>query len=148
MQNGGRGPLVAHRVWYRACPKARLFGGDFLAHEDIGTLTAFDDRVVFSGRKRTREFPPIAALDVRLQEADFINRWIRIEFEDGSSAMFCSGLLLGWVGVLGGTTWLAHRLRRRMRNPEAVRGLDMWSILAGFLPVLLLLGLLALIIFT
>jgi hypothetical protein len=85
---------------------------------------------------------------VRLQGADFINRWIRIEFEDGSSAMFCSGLLLGWVGVLGGTTWLAHRLRRRMRNPEAVRGLDMWSILAGFLPVLLLLGLLALIIFT
>lgn len=145
MEKGDSDAMVAHRVWYRAQPRESFFGDGFAAYEDIGTLRVFDDRVVFAGRKNSMDYGPISSFDVRFHGADFINRWIRVRFEDGRTALFCNGYLLGWIGALGGTAWLARRLRNRMPEPEAAKGLDLWWTLLGFLPAAVLLGLLALL---
>jgi hypothetical protein len=37
------------------------------------------------------------------QGKDFINNWIKVEYQDGNTAFLADGNLLGWAGVFGGT---------------------------------------------
>jgi hypothetical protein len=91
-------------VWYRSAPR---WGGNFtlVAFQDRGALVLADDEIAFIGRHKTVKIP-VERIDhlgyVRLR-GDWVNKWVKIVYNDGREAYFTNGGLLGWRGILGGS---------------------------------------------
>jgi hypothetical protein len=105
--------MIEHRdVWYRSRP-IRVKG--IKAYEDVGVLSIDDDRLTFSGNKHNVVLENARVVRVQRRGRDFINRWVVVEDDSGQQAMFADGSRLGWGGVLGGTTRLAHAIKDAQR---------------------------------
>jgi hypothetical protein len=91
-----------HSVWHRSGTKG-LF--ELLAFKDSGTLVVRDNRIEFTGKNRL-VIDKVLTLSYGKQGTDFVNNWVRIDYEDGAeekTAFFADGGWLGWRGIFGGT---------------------------------------------
>ena len=99
-------------IWYRPDEK-NLF--DLLAYKDMGRLTIDHCRIIYSGRKERLTITRILKLDYCKIGRDFINNWVKIDYEaegDRRSAYFADGGWMGWRGILGGTAAFSMRSSR------------------------------------
>lgn len=76
----------------------------FLAWDDIGTLTVSRERIEFVGRKADfcLSVNEIKRLSLEKQGRDFINKWVKVEY-NGGSVFFIDAGFWGYAGYFGGT---------------------------------------------
>jgi hypothetical protein len=89
-------------VWYRSSKKV---GFELPAYQDSGTLVVGANRIEFVGTNRL-VIEKIVGLSYGKQGIDFVNNWVRIDYEDrgeAKAAFFADGSWLGWGGIFGGT---------------------------------------------
>jgi hypothetical protein len=97
-------------VWHRSGKKG-LF--ELLAFKDGGTLVVHDNRIEFIGKNRL-VIDRILKLSYGKQGTDFVNNWVRIDYQDGTeekTAFFADGGWLGWRGIFGGTRRIYNAVR-------------------------------------
>jgi hypothetical protein len=102
---------VFEKVWYLDKPNE---WGDlkFKAFRDIGRLVLTDGYVDFIGRKEGIHITNIHNVSYSKQGRDFINNWVKIEYDGGRTAYFADGSMLGWGGILGGTLKIFNAVRQ------------------------------------
>jgi hypothetical protein len=66
-------------------------------------LIVSDNSLTFKGKKEKVQITNIKRITYGKQGKDFINNWIKVEYQDGNTAFLADGNLLGWAGVFGGT---------------------------------------------
>jgi hypothetical protein len=91
-------------VWYS--PRKRWYDLHLLAYRDVGRLTIGDKSIEFQGRRQRLVLESIRRVSYGKQGRDFVNNWVRVDYDDGvspSTALFADGNTHGWSGVLGGT---------------------------------------------
>ena len=95
--------IVYSCVWYRQTQKNDLFPK---AMQDVGTLTINQDHIEFRSKKLYLDIPVQDVRRVHLgkQGNDWINNWTIVEYGSNCMAYFADGRLLGWRGLLGGTS--------------------------------------------
>lgn len=106
------------KVWYLPAPNE---WGDMklVAFRDVGTLVVNEDSLEFSGRKERLRIADVQRISYGKQGRDFINNWVKIEYENGKTAFFADGSMLGWGGILGGTMKIFNAIQHLQRNAEA-----------------------------
>jgi hypothetical protein len=82
------------------------------AMEDRGTLAISPGRLVFHGPKKSLDITGISEVSAKRHGRDIVNRWITVTYEDGRTAMFVDGRLLGWSGLLGGNKRLLQAIEQ------------------------------------
>lgn len=101
-------------VWYLSGDSIwRIFR--LLAYQDIGKLAVSDSRLEFKSNQRTIVIDHIRSVSYGKQGRDFVNNWVKIEYEVGGSchrAFFADGGSHGWDGVLGGTGRILKAIKR------------------------------------
>ena len=96
------GSVTFEGVWYRATPTVRLLIG-----HDTGRLIVSDRVAEFTGGHGVVTISAVRRVSlVRLSQgnagpASFC-RWVRLDFGDAETAMFCDGAWRGWSGAFGG----------------------------------------------
>jgi len=86
-----------------------------LAYQDVGKLIVGESQVTFKGAKREIVIDQIRRVSYGKQGRDFVNNWVKIEYDEGGSphvAFFADGNSLGWSGVLGGTARILEAVKR------------------------------------
>ena len=76
---------------------------NLLAMRDSGTLVVKDDSLEFTGKKETVYITDIQRISYGKQGRDFVNNWVKIDYQNGKTACFADGSWLGWGGIFGGT---------------------------------------------
>lgn len=98
-------PQTFDKVWYLSGDSIwRVFR--LLAYQDVGKLTVSDSQIEFKSSRRTIQIDRIRRVSYGKQGRDFVNNWVKIEYDQGGSshkAFFADGGSLGWDGVFGGT---------------------------------------------
>ena len=89
-------------VWYLPSEN-RWRDMNLLAMRDTGTLVVNDVSIDFRGGKETVHITGITKISYGKQGRDFINNWVKVEFQGGKTAYFADGSWLGWGGIFGGT---------------------------------------------
>jgi hypothetical protein len=93
------------KVWY--LPDVNRWRDlNILAFRDVGTLTLDDNLIIFEGKKGKVEIRNVKRVSIGKQGRDFVNDWVKVEYEEGSNpltAFFADGTRLGWSGMFGGT---------------------------------------------
>ena len=107
-------PQTFDKVWYLCGDSIwRIFR--LLAYQDVGTLTVSDNQLEFKSNQRTLVIDRMLRLSYGKQGRDFVNNWVKIEYDNGGSrhrAFFADGGSLGWDGVLGGTKRIFEAVKR------------------------------------
>ena len=108
-------PITFEKVWYLSGDSLwrRIFR--LIAYQDVGKLIVNDSRVEFIGYKSAIAIDRIRRVSFGKQGRDFMNYWVRIEYDEGSSshvAFFADGGSLGWDGVFGGTNRIFEAVKR------------------------------------
>ena len=94
--------VTFRNVWYLPAEN-RWRGLNMLAMRDAGTLVVNEDSLEFNGKKEKVRITGVKRISYGKQGRDFVNNWVKIEYQDGNTAFFADGSLLGWGGILGGT---------------------------------------------
>jgi hypothetical protein len=101
-------------VWYLSGDSIwRIFR--LLAYQDIGKLAVSDSGMEFKSNQQTIVIDRIRSVSFGKQGRDFVNNWVKIEYEAGGSchrAFFADGGSHGWDGVLGGTRRILEAIKR------------------------------------
>lgn len=78
----------------------------------------------------------IKDVSIGKQGRDFVNGWVRIDYENGKKAYFADGNALGWSGIFGGTKQLfdaikvnmdaqaAKKIPKTLKNQQVETALD------------------------
>jgi len=101
-------------VWYLP-EENRWRDMNMLAMRDSGSLVVKDDSLEFKGKKETVQITDVQRISYGKQGRDFVNNWVKIEYQDGKTAFFADGSWLGWGGIVGGTRKIldaVHHLER------------------------------------
>ena len=88
------------KVWYLP-EENRWRNMNLLAMCDAGSLVVREDSLEFTGRKESLRITDVKRISFGKQGRDFINNWIKVEYQDGKTAFFADGRWLGWAGILG-----------------------------------------------
>ena len=102
------------KVWYLP-EENRWRDMNMLAMRDAGMLVVNDDSLVFHGKKEKVRITNIKRTSYGKQGRDFVNNWVKIEYEDGLTAFFADGSWLGWGGIFGGTKKILHAVQHLVR---------------------------------
>jgi hypothetical protein len=98
-------------VWFRSRPVGNR-EVTMKAMEARGTLAISPGKLVFHSPKTNLDITGISDVSAQRHGRDIINRWITVTYEDGRSAMFVDGRLLGWSGLLGGNKRLLEAIEQ------------------------------------
>ncbi|HVS91340.1 MAG TPA: hypothetical protein VHE59_04860 [Mucilaginibacter sp.] len=103
---------VTENVWY--LPSENTWKEfQYMAMKDIGKLIIESKGITFSGSKTNLFINRPVSITYGKQGRDFINKWVKIEYQDQQGdlmqAYFADGNNRGWSGIFGGTKKL-HRL--------------------------------------
>ncbi|MGH9365431.1 MAG: hypothetical protein ACRD1B_09240 [Thermoanaerobaculia bacterium] len=90
------------KVWFLP-EENRWRDMNMLAMRDAGTLVVNEDSLDFNGKKEKVHITDIKRISFGKQGRDFVNNWVKIEYQDGKTAFFADGSWLGWGGIFGGT---------------------------------------------
>ncbi len=93
---------VFKSVWYRWTPRRGLA---IWAWQDVGTLTVCKDYLEYCGRKKSLRIPVanISEIAIQKQGNDWVNRWVKVKYDNEKIAYVADGKLFGWHGLFGGT---------------------------------------------
>jgi len=106
------------KVWYLP-EENRWRDMNMLAMRDVGLLVINNDSLEFHGRKETIYIAGINRITCGKQGRDFVNDWIKVEYQGGNTAFFADGSWLGWGGVLGGTRRILEAVCHLGQSHEA-----------------------------
>ncbi len=95
-------------VWYLPDENRWL---DPLAFDDVGSLTVTEDAAIFTGKKAEVRIANVSRISYCKQGRDFINNWVKIEYDNGKLAFFADGSWLGFGGMHGGTKKILDAVR-------------------------------------
>jgi hypothetical protein len=84
---------------------------NLLAMRDSGLLVVADDSLEFVGGKGRVRITGIQRISCGKQGRDFVNDWVKVEYQAGKTAFFADGSLLGWGGIFGGTRKILEAVR-------------------------------------
>jgi hypothetical protein len=102
------------QVWY--LPAENEWGDmNILACKDQGTLIVKASSVEFYGSKAKLVISKLRAVTMGKQGRDFVNDWVKVEYDSGmlfSTAFFADGGWLGWRGMFGGTRKIFEAIRQ------------------------------------
>lgn len=98
------------KVWFLP-EENRWRDMNMVAMRDAGTLVITDDALEFNGRKEKVHVSDIKNISYGKQGRDFVNNWIKIDYQDGKTAFFADGSYLGWGGIFGGTEKILSAIR-------------------------------------
>lgn len=101
---------IFEKVWYRP-DENQWRNMNMLAMRDSGTLVVNDDSLEYHGRKYKFLITDVRKIIYGKQGKDFINNWVKIEYQAGKAAFFADGSLFGWGGVFGGTEKILNAVR-------------------------------------
>ncbi len=108
------GSQIFDRVWYLSGDSIwRIFR--LLAYQDVGKLTVSDSQVEFTSSQQRIIIDRIRRVSYGKQGRDFVNNWVKIEYDQGGSshkAFFADGGSLGWDGVFGGTKRILEAVKK------------------------------------
>ena len=116
------GNRVFNNVWYMSKPRGSYFE-KLLAYDDVGTLTLTDDALCYQGRNSNVTVTGITGLTYGYYGADWVNKWLCVEYLDGDRPLavwFKDGGSLGWSGILDGTETIAEAVFHRVIDPHLV----------------------------
>ena len=102
-------------VWYLP-EENRWRDMKMLAMRDTGTLVVNDDSLVFNGKKEELRIANIKKISYGKQGRDFINNWVKIDYQDGLIAFFADGSWLGWGGIFGGTKKILNGVQHLVQS--------------------------------
>ena len=88
-----------------------------LVMRDSGTLVVSGDSLVFNGKKEGVNIKNIRRISYGKQGRDFVNNWVKVEYQDGLTAFFADGSLLSWGGIFGGTKKILNGLQH-LKQPS------------------------------
>lgn len=108
-------------VWYLP-EENRWRDMKMLAMRDVGLLVINSDSLEFHGTKETIHITGITGITCGKQGRDFVNDWIKVEYQEGNTAFFADGSWLGWGGVLGGTRRILEAVRHLGQTHDALNG--------------------------
>lgn len=107
-------PQTFDKVWYLSGDSIwRIFR--LLAYQDVGKLTVSNSQVEFKSSQRSILIDQIRRVSYGKQGRDFVNNWVKIEYDQGGQshkAFFADGGSLGWDGVLGGTKRILEAVKK------------------------------------
>jgi hypothetical protein len=107
-------PQTFDNVWYLSGDSIwRIFR--LLAYQDVGKLTVSNSRVEFESSQRTIVIDRIQRVSYGKQGRDFVNNWVKIEYDEGGSshkAFFADGGSHGWDGAFGGTKRILEAVKK------------------------------------
>ena len=97
-------------VWYLPSENK---GKDYrpIAFRDTGELVISEGEIRFRGKKWAFSIPSIRRISFGKQGWDFVNKWVKVEYE-GGVAFFADGSAFGWGGFLGGNKKLYSVLKQ------------------------------------
>lgn len=100
-------------VWYLP-DENRWRDMNLLAFRDVGTLVIERGSVQFAGKKESVHITSIERVSFGKQGRDFVNNWVKIEYDQGKTAFFADGRSLGWHGIFGGTRKILSALQEAL----------------------------------
>lgn len=103
------------KVWYRSDVN-RWRDLQFLAMQDTGILTVDKLALNYHGKKENVCIFDIKRISLCKQGRDFVNTWIKIEYQIDKTAYFADGGYLGWRGTFGGTRKIYQLLCQNIPN--------------------------------
>ena len=103
-------------VWYLPAEN-RWRDLKMLAMRDSGTLVVNEDSLEFTGKKEKVSITGVKRVSYGKQGRDFANNWVKIEYQDGETAYFADGSLLGWGGIFGGTKKILNAVQHLQQSP-------------------------------
>ena len=98
------------KVWYLP-EENRWRDMNMLAMRDTGALAVTEDSLEFTGKKEKVHIIDIKRVSFGKQGRDFVNNWVKIEYQNGKTAFFADGTWLGWGGIFGGTKRILNAVR-------------------------------------
>ena len=110
--------LQFENVWYRP-DESSWSNFELVAFKDSGRLVVRADSLEFYGRSGRLVISGARGITLTKQGRDFINDWVRIEYDGGATtatAFFADGSWLGWGGILGGTRRIYEAVRHIARS--------------------------------
>jgi len=93
---------VFQKVSYRAVENSQR-NTNVIAFKDTGTLIVSEEGLEFQGKKGKIKITNIQRVLYDRQRMDLGNSSVKIECQDGRSALLADGRWLGWKGMFGGT---------------------------------------------
>lgn len=101
---------VFKKTWY--LPEERSWKSlNLMAMKDVGDLMISEGHIKFLGADNNIETSNIQNISYGKQGRDFVNSWVKVEYDDGKAAFFANGRWLGWKGILGGTKKIKDALQ-------------------------------------
>jgi len=94
---------------------------NLLAMKDVGRLSIANGKITFAGADSDIEISNIQNIQYGKQGRDFVNNWVKVEYENGKTAFFADGRWLGWKGILGGTRKIQQSLQTCFSSKGAIR---------------------------
>jgi len=88
---------------------------NLLAYRDVGHLTINESSIEFKSASRSVVISKIRNVSYGRQGRDFMNKWVKVEYEEGgvlATASFADGNMLGWSGIFGGTRRIFEAINR------------------------------------
>lgn len=73
-----------------------------------------EDTLEFKGKKYKISIADIGRISYGRQSLwilDFVNKWVKIEYDGGKKALFADGSAIGWGGMFGGTKIIYHAVK-------------------------------------
>jgi hypothetical protein len=107
-------PQTFDKVWYLSGDSIwRIFR--LLAYQDVGKLIVSQSQLEFRSDQRVIVIDQMRRVSYGKQGRDFVNDWVKIEYDEGGTrhiAFFAEGGSLGWDGVFGGTKQILEAVKR------------------------------------
>lgn len=104
-----------NKVWF--LPEENSWKSlNLMAMRDVGNLKISEDKIIFNGSDKNIVISNIQKITCGKQGRDFINNWVKIEYDDGKEAFFADGGWLGWKGVFGGTKKIQRALQHTLKS--------------------------------
>lgn len=91
---------------------------NLMAMKDVGDLMITDSNINFIGTDNNIEIANIQNITYGKQGRDFVNNWVKVEYDNGKTAFFADGRWLGWKGILGGTKKIQQSLQHCCSRQE------------------------------
>lgn len=95
-----------------------------LAFSDVGTLVVGENYLEFKGKKENVHIANIRRISYGKQGRDFVNNWVKIEYDNDKTAFFADGDRLGWKGIFGGTEQILEAVQH-LKPPSSIHPTSM-----------------------
>jgi len=80
-----------------------------------GTLKLKGDFIEYLYNDEIITITNIKHISIGKQGRDFVNDWVKIDYDDGKTAYFADGNAIGWSGIMGGTNRIFNAIKDNIK---------------------------------